>query len=396
MKNILLVFKKLLMVLVIFVLCISVLLLVLISFSPIKTFQVFRVMSGSMEPEIKTGSVIFVEQVNPKDLKKGDIITFSVNKSVSPVTHRIVKISKDGKITTKGDANSTNDVDAVSLSSVKGGEIFTLPYLGYISEWTKTPLGFIFFIILPALLIIINEIFNIRKIVKDEIKNKVNEAKMPIILILFLTSTVISLIIIRPTGAFFSNGLALSGNIFSTGYWEASGQKITICHATSSKNNPYNEISVNLSSLGDGHGSSGINSDDIIPPTQDSNYPNGHNWTALGQAIWNNKCEIPDKIPTPTLTLIESSDNKYLTFTIEGVSDYKNLSYTLTYDTSSVPQGVIGSDSVKGSTYSSPQIILGTCSTGGLCVYNSGIHNIVLKVTLNGKGGLTKVLTGSL
>jgi signal peptidase len=318
MKNMLLALKKVFITAAILVFSLSVLLLVFISFSPIKTFQVFRVMSGSMEPAIKTGSVVLVKQISPKELKKGDIITFSVSNSILPVTHRIVQVSKDGKITTKGDANKTNDFDPVSVSNVKGKVIFAVPYFGYISVWTKTPLGFILLIIFPALLIIINEILNIRKTVKDEIKKKIKETKMPIILILFLASTVISLIFIKPTSAFFSNGLILSGNIFSTGHWVS-----------------------------------------------------------------------------PTLTLTESPDGKTLSFNITDVSDYNSLSYTLTYDTDTVPQGALGSDTISGSTYTSSPITLGTCSTGGQCTYNSGVHNILLKVTLSGVGG-TKVLTGSL
>jgi hypothetical protein len=97
----------------------------------------------------------------------------------------------------------------------------------------------------------------------------------------------------------------------------------------------------------------------------------------------------------PALTLTESPDGKTLSFNITDVSDYNSLSYTLTYDTDTVPQGALGSDTISGPTYTSSPITLGTCSTGGQCTYNSGVHNIVLKVTLSGAGG-TKVLTGSL
>lgn len=40
-------------------------------------YQLKTVLSGSMEPEFKTGSVIAVQKIeNPGSLKKGDIITF--------------------------------------------------------------------------------------------------------------------------------------------------------------------------------------------------------------------------------------------------------------------------------------------------------------------------------
>ena len=222
MKNVLLAFKKVIVALSIVVLVFSVLFLVFVSFSPIKAFQLLKVMSGSMEPAIKTGSVIFVEKVDPKDLKTGDVITFSVNGPISPVTHRIVRVIYSGnnlKFATKGDANKTNDVDQVDQTNIKGKVIFATPYIGYISAWTKSTLGFILLIILPALLIIVNEIFNIRRTVKDEVRKKVAEAKVPFGFSLFLLVLVTGLMLIKPTSAYFSDGKVLSGNIFSTGHW---------------------------------------------------------------------------------------------------------------------------------------------------------------------------------
>jgi signal peptidase I len=220
MKSILSVFKKIFIVAAIFVCSISVLLLIFVSFSPIKTFQIFRVMSGSMEPNIKTGSIVLVKQINPKELNIGDIITFSTKNITIPITHRIVQIAQNEnntKITTMGDANKIYDVDQVTPTDIKGKVIYSLPYLGYLSVWTKTPLGFIFLIIVPAILIIINEIFNIRRTVRDEIKKRLSEAKLPIILIIFLIGGIVGFI--KPTSAFFSDGKILSGNIFSTGNW---------------------------------------------------------------------------------------------------------------------------------------------------------------------------------
>ncbi|MDE2026007.1 MAG: hypothetical protein KGJ07_05920 [Patescibacteria group bacterium] len=76
--------------------------------------------------------------------------------------------------------------------------------------------------------------------------------------------------------------------------------KLTICHATSSTTNPYVSETIDKSSLGDGsgHGSSGINTGDIIPPMAGTNYPNGQNWNTTGKAIWNNGCGTV--FPTPT------------------------------------------------------------------------------------------------
>ena len=83
--------------------------------------------------------------------------------------------------------------------------------------------------------------------------------------------------------------------------------KITICHATASDTNPYVTETVDEASIENpsGHGSSGINADDIIPPFTDGSFVfPGQNWDA-GQAIWNNGCKIPP--PPPATYCIDIS-----------------------------------------------------------------------------------------
>ena len=81
--------------------------------------------------------------------------------------------------------------------------------------------------------------------------------------------------------------------------------KVTICHATASKSNPYVEITVDIASiLGDsGHGHSGVNIGDIIPPisVDGSVAYAGHNLDS-GQAILDNHCNIPSDTTTGFLS----------------------------------------------------------------------------------------------
>lgn len=162
-------------VLIIF-LFLTITLLITTAFNPVKKFQILRVMSGSMEPEIKVGSVVFVVKTDPEKLKEKDTITF--NASDSPdlsVTHRIAEIViKDNKkiFRTKGDANKTEDATEVSSEQIKGKVIFSLPFLGYVSVWIKTPIGFALLVILPAVFLILSEIINIKKAIEDEVKKK--------------------------------------------------------------------------------------------------------------------------------------------------------------------------------------------------------------------------------
>jgi signal peptidase I len=138
-----------------------------------KGLRFFVVQSGSMEPAIKTGSVVVV---SPRDnYKKDDIITFSANPKVNlkdvkaTVTHRIVGTSFDeGRDTfiTKGDANENPDREMISETRILGKVDFSLPYLGYIVAFTKTQTGFLLLIVIPATLIIYSELVSLKKELK--------------------------------------------------------------------------------------------------------------------------------------------------------------------------------------------------------------------------------------
>lgn len=88
--------------------------------------------------------------------------------------------------------------------------------------------------------------------------------------------------------------------VITSGVLAKQDEKVTICHATASNTNPYVTETVDVSSLGDGHGHNGVNSGDIIPPTPGTDFPNGQNWDTNGQAIWNNNCKIPTASPSPS------------------------------------------------------------------------------------------------
>ena len=50
-------------------------------------YQIYEVVSGSMEPEIPVGSVIYVKAAAPEEIGEGEIIAFMRNSSV--ITHRV-------------------------------------------------------------------------------------------------------------------------------------------------------------------------------------------------------------------------------------------------------------------------------------------------------------------
>lgn len=108
--------------------------------------QVFNVLSGSMEPAYPTGSILYVKSVDPAELEVGDPITFMASET-AVVTHRIVAIEQDEQdpdvlwLRTKGDANDSEDASAVHCRNVIGTPVFSIPYLGYVSEYIQNPPG---------------------------------------------------------------------------------------------------------------------------------------------------------------------------------------------------------------------------------------------------------------
>ena len=71
-------------------------------------YETYNVTSGSMEPTLPVGSVIYVKPVEPETVQEGDIIAFYVDAVV--VTHRVVENRfVEGEFVTKGDANEMED-----------------------------------------------------------------------------------------------------------------------------------------------------------------------------------------------------------------------------------------------------------------------------------------------
>lgn len=108
--------------------------------------QVFTVLSGSMEPTYHVGSLIYVKTVDYTDLEAGDVITFMLSEETI-ATHRIVEVVPDEedpsviRYRTKGDANDAEDGGLVHYKNVIGSPVFTIPYLGYVSNYIQNPPG---------------------------------------------------------------------------------------------------------------------------------------------------------------------------------------------------------------------------------------------------------------
>lgn len=91
----------------------------------------YIVMSGSMEPMIQTGSMVYIAQMSDKEdpVVKGDIMAYMAGDGM-PVVHRVY--STDGGYVMKGDANDVPDAGIVDYSQFIGEYRFSIPKLGYL------------------------------------------------------------------------------------------------------------------------------------------------------------------------------------------------------------------------------------------------------------------------
>lgn len=126
-------------------------------------FCAYVVLSGSMEPEIPTGSVVVVDG-RKKEWNPGDVITYRRGNMV--VTHRIVEKSEEGYCT-KGDANTEEDAGIVLEKQVIGNVIVALPWLGFGIVWLRQR-GTLFFLAVGAVMLFtIRQLWHGRKIMQE-------------------------------------------------------------------------------------------------------------------------------------------------------------------------------------------------------------------------------------
>lgn len=134
----------------------------------------FVIVSGSMEPSIPTGSIIYT--IKKDFYSNKDVIAFRENGRT--ISHRIIGVQGIGNelyYATKGDANNVEDNTLIAKSEVVGKSVFQIPYLGRIVMAFKTPIGFGIGIVIPSILFIAMELWNIKREIEKETEKKVLE-----------------------------------------------------------------------------------------------------------------------------------------------------------------------------------------------------------------------------
>ncbi|MEA1929663.1 MAG: signal peptidase I [Patescibacteria group bacterium] len=132
------------------------------------SYQLKVVKSGSMEPAIKTGSLVLISPA--RTYGEGDVITFGRDVgSAVPTTHRIIGVRAEGGTMlykTKGDANEEADLNEVARREIIGRVNLSIPILGYLLDFARQPIGFVLLIVLPAIMVAVDEVYKIVKEIK--------------------------------------------------------------------------------------------------------------------------------------------------------------------------------------------------------------------------------------
>ena len=96
-------------------------------------YHVYTVISGSMEPAIPTGSLVYIKEMEPKDVQVDDVIAFYGTKdAASIITHRVVENRVlMGEFITK--ANATKDMNPAPYDNFIGKVAYSIPKVGGIA-----------------------------------------------------------------------------------------------------------------------------------------------------------------------------------------------------------------------------------------------------------------------
>lgn len=127
--------------------------------------ETYSVRTGSMEPIISKGSLVWVKKAD--NYQPGEVITFGFQKNsknnpdYQTITHQIVKVIKNGRevsYLTKGEANQAIDGDIVRHEDIRGKAVLTVPFLGKLVDLTDNRLVYLVLIMIPSLVVTVREI----------------------------------------------------------------------------------------------------------------------------------------------------------------------------------------------------------------------------------------------
>lgn len=154
-------------------------------------YKAFIVLSDSMSAtDFDAGDVVLVSEIEPKTLQVGDIIAYTSQNTSNygeTVTHKIRSITTDDSgepgFITYGTTTDTDDETIVKYPFILGKYQSHIPNVGTFFQFLKTTPGYIIFILIPFLLLILFEglrCIELFRRYKREQMTEINEEKLRI------------------------------------------------------------------------------------------------------------------------------------------------------------------------------------------------------------------------
>ena len=118
-------------------------------------YEAYHVETGSMEPAIPVGSLVYVDPVSPETLEPGDVVAFRSGETV--ITHRVVENHYFyNELIPKGDANAKEDINPVRYDEVVGRVTVHFPVLGRFLSVYALPVSKVYLLALAACGVMLN------------------------------------------------------------------------------------------------------------------------------------------------------------------------------------------------------------------------------------------------
>jgi len=122
-------------------------------------YQIFRVSSGSMEPELMIGDVILVKDAQPQDVKEGDVVTYKGevgDLSDKFITHKLIEdpqyVLGEYVFKSKGITSGALPDPDWYEDQLVGVFVCKIPYINEVYNFFLTPYGLITFVLIIVIL----------------------------------------------------------------------------------------------------------------------------------------------------------------------------------------------------------------------------------------------------